>query len=282
MPYMKETCVAGRTIEVRKYYNFHTPPPGEHRGIREKPTPERVKRANRRKAETDLRRLMNANFTDADYSLTLTYRKGEEPKSIADLREDAAAYARKLTKIYKKQEIPFKWIYTVGAGTHRRHIHILVSALPDMGMVSDAWEKGHVSMTKLYSDGNYGELAAYYIKNAEDTKQEEINQGLKPRRRFNTSHNLIKPKVTKERIASKEFRKTPRPMKGYQIIKDTIVHGISDLTGMPYLSYIQIKDKDYAGDQPIHSYRAERKRKRKRACSIRAGGDAEERPKGAP
>ena len=66
MPYMKETCVAGKTIEIRKYYNFHTPPPGENRGIREKPTPERIKKANLRKAETDLRRLMNANFTDED------------------------------------------------------------------------------------------------------------------------------------------------------------------------------------------------------------------------
>ena len=190
MPYMKETCVAGRTIEVRKYYSFHTPPPGDHRGAREKPTPERVERANRRKAETDLRRLMNANFTDEDYSLTLTYRKGEEPGSVTELRKDAAEYARRLTKEAKKRGIPFRFVYCVGAGRHRRHVHILVSAFPDMGVVSDAWDKGHVGMTRLYSDGNYGDLAAYYIKNAEETRQEEKKQGLKPRRRYNTSHNL--------------------------------------------------------------------------------------------
>lgn len=281
MPYMKETCVAGRTIEVRKYFNFHTPPPGEHRGIREKPTPERVKKANRRKAETDLRRLMNANFTDRDYSLTLTYRDEEKPKSITDLREDAAGYAKRLTREAKRLGIPFRFIYCVGAGKHRRHIHIMVSAFPDMGIVSDAWEKGHVGMTRLYSNGNYGELAAYYIRNAEDTREEEKDQGLKPRRRYNTSHNLIKPKVTKEKIHSKEFRKTPRPMKGYQIIKDTIVSGISDLTGMPYLSYIQIKDKDYAGDQPIHFNRGQGKHKRKRPCGLRTG-DGSARCEGSP
>lgn len=280
MPYMKETCVAGKTVEIRKYYNFHTPPPGEHRGIREKPTPERVKRANRRKAERDLRRLMNANFTDEDYSLTLTYRKGEEPESIPDLRKDAAAYARKLTRIYKNAGIPFKWIYTVGAGPHRRHIHILVSAFPDVGKLSDTWEKGHVSMTKLYSDGNYSELAAYFIRNAEDTKKEEASIGLKPGRRYNTSHNLIKPKVTRERIPAREFRKVPRPMKGYQIITDSIVNGISDLTGMPYLSYIQrrIKEKN-ATAEIIRPVRAKREHTGKGPCSIRAGDDPEKRKK---
>lgn len=282
MPYMRETCVAGKTIEIRKYYNFHVPPPGEHRGIRKKPTPERIKQANLRKAETDLRRLMNANFTDEDYSITLTYRKGEEPQSIADLRDDAAAFAKKLSRLYKKQGTPFKFIYCMGAGPHRRHIHMLISRFQDMGVVSDAWDKGHANMTKLYSDGNYGDIAAYYIRNAEDTKREEMSQGLKPRRRWNTSHNLIKPDVKKERIPAKDFRKDPKPRKGYQIIKDSIVYGISDLTGMPYLCYTQIKDKDYAGNQLIHSDGSKRKRKRKRTRSIRAGDDAEERSKGTP
>ena len=253
MPYMKETCVAGQTIEVRKYFNFHVPPPGSRRAIKEKPTPERIAKANRRKAETDLRRLMNANFMDKDYSLTLTYKAGEAPESIADLREDAAAFARKLTKLYKKEGIPFKWVYCMGAGPHRRHIHMTVSSFTDMGKVCDAWEKGHVSMTKLYSEGNYSDLAAYYIKNAEETKQEELSQGLKPRRRYNTSHNLIKPEVKREKIHAHDFRKTPKPVKGYQLVKDSIVSGISDLTGMPYLSYIQVKDKNYAGDKPIHT-----------------------------
>ena len=128
-----------------------------------------------------------------------------------------------------------------------------VSSFADMGKVCDAWEKGHVSMTKLYTEGNYSDLAAYYIKNAEETKQEELSQGLKPRRRYNTSHNLIKPEVKREKIHAKDFRKTPKPVKGYQLVKDSIVSGISDLTGMPYLSYIQVKDKNYAGDKPIHT-----------------------------
>ena len=277
MPYMKETCVAGKTIEIRKYYNFHVPPPGEHRGIREKPTPERIKKANLRKAETDLRRLMNANFTDSDYNITLTYREEEKPASIGDLRDDAAAFSKKLSRIYKKAEIPFRFIYCMGAGPHRRHIHMVISGFPDMGKIADAWDKGHISMTKLYSEGNYADLAAYFIKNAEDTKKEEVEQGLKPRRRYNTSHNLKKPKVTKEKIPAKDFRKNPKPKKGYQIVKDSIVSGISDLTGMPYLFYTQIKDRDHAGNKPIHPYGTERKHKRKRACGIRAGDHPPER-----
>ena len=282
MPYMKETCVAGKTIEIRKYYNFHVPPPGEHRGAREKPTPERIKKANLRKAETDLRRLMNANFTDEDYSVTLTYRKGEEPSDIGALRDDAASFAKKLSRLYKKNGVLLKYIYCVGAGPHRRHIHMVISRFADMGKLADVWEKGHISMTRLYSGGNYSDLAAYFIRNAEDTKREELSQGLKPRRRYNTSHNLIKPKVTKEKIHAKDFRRNPKPRRGYQLVKDSIVSGISDLTGMPYLSYTQIKDKDYAGDKSIHSHRTERERKRKRPCGIRAGDGSEERSKDIP
>jgi len=277
MPYMKETCVAGRTVEVRKYFNFHTPPPGERRGKREKPTPDRIRKANYRKAETDLRRLINANFTDKGYSVTLTYRKGEEPAGIEDLRKDTADYLKKLTKATKKKGLTLKYVYVLGAGKHRRHAHIVIQGM-DIEDVSALWTKGHASMTRMYSDGDYRELAAYLMKNAEETKEQEKAQGIKPRRRYNTSHNLIKPIVTKEKVSAKEFRKTPRTRKGYQIIKDTVVSGISDLTGMPYLAYTMIKDKENAGSKVIHTKRTERKRKRAGTRSIRAGDSDEERP----
>ena len=281
MPYMKETCMAGRTIEVRKYYNFHTPPPGEHRGKRAKPTPERIKQANYRKAETDLRRLINANFTDEGYSVTLTYRKGEEPKDVDELRKDTALYLKKLTKASKKKGRILKYVYVLGAGPHRRHAHIVMQGM-DVEDANDLWTKGHLSMTRLYSDGDYRELAAYLMKNAEETRAEEIKAGEKPHRRYNTSHNLAKPLVIKERVSSKEFRKTPRTVKGYQIIKDTVVSGISDLTGMPYLAYTLIKDKQYAGSKTIHTVRAKRKHVRKGSRCIRAGDNPEERKKRKP
>lgn len=279
MPYMKETCVAGKTIEIRKYYNFHVPPPGEHRGRRIKPTPERISRANLRKAETDLRRLINTNFDNTGYSVTLTYRKGAEPGDIDTLRADAAAYLKKLTRETKKRGQTFRYVYVLGAGRHRRHIHIVMQGM-DTEDVSTVWEKGHVSMTRLYSDGDYRELAAYLMKNAEETKKQEISQGKKPGRRFNSSHNLRKPDVIRERIPAREFRKTPRVRKGYQLIRDTVVSGISDLTGMPYLSYTLIREKEYARSKAVHHIRAEGKHKRKGTRGIRAGDSDAERPDG--
>ena len=280
MPYMKETCVAGRTVEVRRYYNFHVPYPGEHRGKREHPTPERIRKANLRKAETDLRRLINANFTNEGYSVTITYRTGEEPGDIDELRKDAALYLRKITRAAKKRGQIFKYVYVLGAGAHRRHIHIIMQGM-DVKDIGDMWDKGHVSMTRLYSEPDFRELAAYFIKNAEDTREQEISQGKKPRRRYNTSHNLKKPLVKKEKIPAKEFRKNPRIPKGYQLDKETMVNGISDLTGMPYQSYTLLKDKENVGSKFIHCDRAERKHKRKRSRSIRDGDDAEERPEGS-
>ncbi|MBQ9550091.1 MAG: hypothetical protein IJU87_04685 [Lachnospiraceae bacterium] len=282
MPYMKETCVAGRTIEVRKYYNFHVPPPGERREPSGKSTPERIQKANRRKAETDLRRLMNANFEAfKGYSLTFTYDSEHIPESIPDARRDAARYFRKLQGIARKNGEILKFIYCIGAGTRGRiHIHAVVSGV-SQDEQDECWKKGYIDRKPLHTE-EFSDLAAYYIQNAETTKALETEQGLKPGRRYNSSHNLIKPKVIKERILAKEFRKEPRTRKGYQIVKDLTRSGISDLTGMPYLAYTLLKDKEYAGNQPIHSDRSKRKHARSRARGIRAGDDTEERLKGAP
>lgn len=282
MPYMKETCVAGRTIEVRKYFNFHVPPPGEHRGKRGKPTPERIKAANRRKAERDLRRLMNANFEKyKGYSLTFTYEEGSKPGSIPDLRKDAGTYFRKLAGKARKKGQTLKFIYCLGVGSRGRvHIHAIVSGVSQDDM-DECWSKGYIDRKPLHTD-EFSDLAAYYIKNAEEVREKEIDQGLKPKRRYNTSHNLIKPEVRKERIAAKEFRKNPRIRKGYREVKDLTYYGISNLTGMPYLAYTLIKDKEDAGDQSIYFDRSQRKRTRSRVRGIRAGDDSGERSKGTP
>ena len=244
MPYVIEKCIAGCTTEVKRYYTIRTGGTSEkvQRAERQKPTSERAAKHNLREAEKHLRLMMNTNFTDDDYSLTLTYDEEHHPEDIKVVRKDVTDFVRKLRWTAKQFGIELKYVYCIGAGPHRRHIHILINRLPDMAMVAGCWTKGHVNFTKLYTKGQYRELAAYYIKNSEETRAQEREQGLKPMRRFNCSHNLQKPKITKTIVGASEWRKEPRIPKNRVLEKHTLFNGVSDITGFPFQVYTLLED----------------------------------------
>ena len=251
MPYMEKRVVAGQTIEISRYYTTRTGAPEGVRAKREKPTSERVAKNNARKREDWLRQVMNTNFTDEGFlSCTLTYKKGEEPESIRQVREDAADFAKRFRKCAREFGLEPKYIYTIGAGPHRRHIHITVSKLPDLAILAGCWIHGHVNVTPLYTKGQYRDLAHYYLQNAEDTRRQEEELGEKPGRRFICSHNMEKPKITKKLITSKEFRAEPiqrSERSKYYIEKDSIWYGICEYTGLPYLRYTLMRLEENNG-----------------------------------
>ena len=220
LSYIEKIVEAGETTEISRYYSIRTGKPEGMRRRKLDPTPERIKRANMRRRADRLRQLMNANFNDNDYwSLTLTYRQGAEPDTIRGVRDDAADFVKRLRKCAKLFGAEPRYIYVIGAGKHRRHIHITVNALPDMARLTGCWIHGHVSMTKLYSDGQYRSLADYYIQNAQDTNEQEEALGEKPGQWYVPSRNLTQPKETKRIITAKEFRTDPKPKKGYYVEK---------------------------------------------------------------
>ena len=294
MPYIEKRVAAGQTIEISRYYTTKTGAPEGVRAKKEKPTSERVAKNNARKREDWLRQIMNTNFTDTGYlSCTLTYRKGEEPESIRQVRDDAADFAKRFRKCAREFGLEPKYIYTIGAGPHRRHIHITVSKLPDLAILAGCWIHGHVNVTPLYTHGQYRDLAHYYLMNAEDTRRQEEELGEKPGRRFICSHNLDKPKITKKLITAKEFRAEPiqrSERSKYYIEKDSVWYGICEYTGLPYLRYTLMRlerengrtdtahmDKRvaFSGRQERHQIRARipegRKRRRDERGALHSG-----------
>ena len=243
---------AGRTMEIDEYCINHIP--RGPRGKKKESTPERIKKANLRRRTDMLRQLMNANFNDRDFwSLTLTYRKGREPGSIRQVRRDASDFVRRLRKCARLFGVETKFIYCIGAGPHRRHIHITVNALPDMAILAGCWIHGHVSMTKLYSDGQYRDLADYYIKNALETKQQEEELGEDPGQMYVCSRNLTKPTVEKHIITGRS-KAEPEAIPGWIIEKDSIYRGLTSM-GFPLLRYTLLEVKNEtrgAGDKAVY------------------------------
>lgn len=252
MSYIEKVVIAGKTVDVSRYYSIRTGgvPEGKRRRKLD-PTPERIEKANMRHRTDKLRQLMNANFTDKEFiSMTLTYRKGEEPESIRQVRQDASDFVKRLRKCARLFGVNLKFIYVIGAGMHRRHIHITVNALPDLAILTGCWIHGHASMTPLYSDGQYRDLADYYIKNAKETKEQEIKLEEQPGQMYVCSRNLTKPTVTTRIISSKTFREEPQAKKGYYVEKESVWNGYT-LAGFPMLRYTLIKERDER-DKIVH------------------------------
>jgi len=275
MPYIKEVCMAGRTIEIRKYYSVRYHSQGIPRAEREKPTGERLKAANRRKAERDLTRLLNANFEDGDYWVRLDFHK-EKPSGSVEMQEMTARAFRKLRTLYRKEGLTLKYVYCKEIGPKgSRHIHAVISK-GDLALLQKAWTYGGIHVDPLYTEGQYRRIAQYMVKYSEKTEETE---GTLIGKRWYGSRNLTKPKITKTKIPAKEFRAAPSipkslRRKGYQLEKGSEHGSISEWTGYPFYAYTLIRYDKEERDAGEHLHLSDPPgQQKKRRRSLRHRGD---------
>ena len=99
MPYIKEKCRAGKTVEYRYYYTYRYNDGGGRRRAKYKHTPEAQQEVNRRKAVRECTRLLNANFRPGDLYITYTYRKNARPQNEAVMRRQVKTLLDRLRRI---------------------------------------------------------------------------------------------------------------------------------------------------------------------------------------
>lgn len=241
MPYMIETCAAGRTFEVCKYYTYRYNVKGEKRSKRAKPTSEAQKKINQRMREKELRRLMNENFADGDSLVRLDFSKEHYPVGSEDMQKMIEKFIDNLRKEFRKQDRELKYIYVKEIGKRGgRHVHILMSKV-DTETLMKCWPHGGIHLDPLISGGQYAKIAAYFIKYAQKTEETE---GKLIGKRWYASRNLTRPEPEKEVISAASFRKTIKPMEGYVLDKESVQSGISEFTGYGYFSYTLIRIED--------------------------------------
>lgn len=249
MPYVKEVCIAGKILEVRKYHTARYNMAGEKRGQKIKASCESQKRVNEREAVRRLARKMNANFDDDSGMLvTLTYMPGKRPKTSVQMGDDMRNFLKKLRKLFKAGNTELKYIYVKELGKRgAAHIHILMSAC-DVRELNKCWDKGFVRADALYSDGDYTNIARYFVKYAEKTEETE---GKLIGKRWNSSRNLKEPVIIKSVVNANTFNKGIRERKGYVLDPDTVKSGYTEL-GYKYLSY---KMRKAAPVQQAHKFK---------------------------
>ena len=235
MPYIEEMCITGNVIEVEKYYSYKWHTPGEHREKKSQETTEAQKKRNQRRAEKNLRRLMNTNFHDGDFLVRLDFAK--TPGGSEEMQPMIAKAIKDLRKGLRKQGQELKYIYVKEIGPRGgRHIHLMMNKC-DPDLIMKAWPHGGVHIDPLNSGGQYRKIAAYFVKYAARTEETE---GQLIGKRWYGSRNLVKPIVKKRILKAKRFRKIPKDIKGYTLDKDTEISGVGE-DGYEYYAYQLIR-----------------------------------------
>ena len=87
MPYVESVCVAGKTVEIERYYTARYGKRGQKRGTRVKPSKEEQRAINNRQAEKKLRRILNANFSPGDFEICSRAGDREEGSEASPSRD---------------------------------------------------------------------------------------------------------------------------------------------------------------------------------------------------
>lgn len=230
--FIREVCIAGAAIDVTIKYSARAD--RKHRGANVNPSRAAVIKNNDRLAAKKLTRLMNANFYPGDYHCTLTYA-GDEP-TPEEAQKEINNFKRRMTREYKKLGKEFKWIEVTEHHNHRIHHHIVMNWI-DETVIARQWKAGHVRFTELDRTRNYKKLAEYLIK--ETTKTMRI-PGAETKQRWSASRNLTRPIIKREIVDPRAMYETPRALKGYDIIQDSINRFEHPFTKIEHLEYMMI------------------------------------------
>ena len=265
----------------------------EKRADHEKATREQIKRQNQRNKENRVRRTIQLNFRPGDLWLTLKYPKGTR-KPMDEVTEDFRRFTDRIRKLYKKQGIPFKYMYRIEIGKRGGiHVHIVMNRLDDQRadlIISDAWTRargmtpiedmlldglcpadGLAHLDHVRAVGNGKELAEYLVKEQPDTLEDGTKLSrdeIKATCRCGSSRNLDRPvpevKIYNHwtlrrliELGAEGLNTQPNRYRteGYAVDKDSWNCGINPYTGLSYLCYFEV---------PIGRTKCETEKKRSR------------------
>ena len=196
MRYITRRTLAGDIQYVDIYPRFGPDQERRARTARKAASPEKMERANQRARERRLAALMNTNFGQRDYFLTLTYAR-EVSRETA--QKDVRNFLRRADRLREKRGLEKqKYIYCLEdsdteGGRVRTHVHLAISGGLSRDELEQLWGHGFANADRLQPDERGLEgLAKYFLKTRGAGSREHPN-----RRSWSCSKNLKKPVVRK-------------------------------------------------------------------------------------
>jgi len=187
MGYRTRTIKAGPRLEVEIYPIFGRENSGRLRAAKKNLTPEAVQRNNEERSRRRLVQMIDANFDERDYHVTLTY--AGRPPEYEQARKDVKNFLRAVKRKREQRSLDeLKYVYTIEDeqdGKRKRiHIHAIINGGISREELEQIWGQGYANADNLQPDENGLEAIARYI-----SKQQ------KNRRKWARSRNLKQPKV---------------------------------------------------------------------------------------
>ncbi len=233
--HIEKTYDLGEIREIMKYSPGNYGAPGQNRNQKEKETPERIKKQNRRNRVRFMQRLLIANFWEGGWHLVLTYGKELRPADIEEAKKKVKKFLDGMRNAYREAGHEFKYICVSEIGSRRAvHHHLIIEdiaaeKLSTKKMAAQLWKNGSQHFTPLRQDGEYKELAEYLVK-------EKGKEGQKCR--YTRSRNLTVPEPKREKVYGRKLDEEPKAQAGWYIIKSSLEVGVNPASGRPYQRYM--------------------------------------------
>ena len=238
MGYRRSVTLAGDRLECEIYPVFGREETQKARAAKKNITPEKQKRLNDERARRHLIQLADANFTDKDIHLTLTYRA---EATLEQCKKDVRNFLLRVKRYREKKGIgELKYIYTIegkqelvkGLPVSRIHVHMLMNGGVDRAFLEEMWALGYANADRLQpTERGLEEIASYIIK-------ESCRSG---GRKYCASRNLKQP-----------IRRTTDAKTSNRVVK-AIAHDIrneaKEQTEKMYPKYQYVDCKVYYSDQ---------------------------------
>jgi len=258
--YRVKTIKSGEMLECEIYPIWKTSK-RDNRGEKKKPSKEAQKSLNEKNTKKNIIRLVNTNFDSENIWATFTYDKEHLPEDPEQAKKDMQNYIRRLNRHVKKNGLPaLKYIYITEyeedekKGKKRVHHHIIMN-FRDRDTAEEIWDKGGRTNARRLQPDDYGleGLARYITKDPKSSK------------RYTTSRNLEKPKIT---VADSKMTKR----KAEKIASDPNL--ASDIFQKLYEGYtfkdIDIKYSDFVSGAYLYVRMRQRDRPTKVKREVRA------------
>jgi len=176
MGYRRRTTVSGPRIDAEVFPVFGRNQRGDLRRAKSRITREAQQRANDERSRRHLIQLMEANFTEKDVAITLSYDGAAPDPERVD--KDVRNFINRVKRLRAKRGLPeLKYIYAIGGDEmpaagysgKRPHIHMIMNGGVGRDEIEAIWGKGYANADRLQprSDG-LGGIAVYFTKQKQD------------------------------------------------------------------------------------------------------------------
>ena len=208
--YATKTIKSGKVLEVEIYPWFNRKADIPHIQY-ERPDNRKAQNSlNSKKSRRRLIRLVNANFGEGDYWITLTYRDDCYPESEEAAKRHLTNYIKRVNRRRKRAGLEnARYIYIMeweeGPEGTRCHFHLLMEGGIDRNELEDMWKFSVVNDTsRIHPDGDGITGLAEYLAKKQRRK--------KGQRHWNSSKGLKQPEesVSHSKTRKKQVEKMVR------------------------------------------------------------------------